>query len=663
MATQPTQNAVTSESPRDLKFNAGKIDEFVTSLERKYIDRFGGEHYTIEGLRWLIQQAISSMGWVLIDSFQDGADITLPNQALRDEVSGEYYRWDGALPKHVDAGSTPASSGGIGVGAWVGVGDASLRAYLATVAGAASIGLKPGGNLQQAITWVTPEQFGAIGDGTPHPLSERYATLAAAQAVYPFVTSLTQTIDWAACQAAENYARGKCPVRCPYYAKYHFGNANYLTLGINSKWYGSTNPMHDTGGTTMIRTNPTVKPSFGQDAIVRVMNSSEAGSADEFVRGVVFKGFRLTRNVARRTPTKNQGSIGFHANNGMKMDVDLAISGCEYGFFGYICWGLVGTVRVDSCHKGFYVDPASTTPEFSSQTGATFTCANVRLEIDACPFGLVLRRAKYCKFHGFVEGALSTYSNYDSTNETAIAITLWQCDSVDIHELGIEAWQGVHVYANASTASVALSWTQDYLLLNTTGKHGPFQAMATLTGGAELFTLPSTDNSYFYCLNTARLKVSNMTGDMSASSFNSTYLVTVDANAGVLFENTSIYFGSNLRIAPSNWSSIDLVNDRFLKFILAPSGYEYEGKGISYATTYSTQAINGGDGRVQLAPPVGWKIIGVEAWVIIGTQGQATSVAPIGIVSFSDTAVNLQTPVNTANTFSINYKLRLKVNK
>ncbi|WP_196247631.1 hypothetical protein [Cronobacter malonaticus] len=194
-------------------------------------------------------------------------------------------------------------------------------------------------------------------------------------------------------------------------------------------------------------------------------------------------------------------------------------------------------------------------------------------------------------------------------------------------------------------------------------KHGPFQAMAILTGGAELFTLPSTDNSYFYCLNTARLKVSNMTGDMSASSFNSTYLVTVDANAGVLFENTSIYFGSNLRIAPANWSSIDLVNDRFLKFILAPSGYEYEGKGISYATTYSTQAINGGDGRVQLAPPVGWKIIGVEAWVIIGTQGQATSVAPIGIVSFSDTAVNLQTPVNTANTFSINYKLRLKVNK
>ncbi|MER1658279.1 glycosyl hydrolase family 28-related protein [Enterobacter cloacae] len=140
MATQPTNLPVPSESPRDLKFNAGKIDEFVTSLVNTYVDRFGNEHYTIEGLRWLAQQAIAQYGWILIDSFQDGANITLPNQALRDEDTGEYYRWDGALPKHVDAGSTPSSSGGVGVGAWVGIGDASLRAMLATSAGAGMIG-------------------------------------------------------------------------------------------------------------------------------------------------------------------------------------------------------------------------------------------------------------------------------------------------------------------------------------------------------------------------------------------------------------------------------------------------------------------------------------------------------------------------------------------
>ncbi|MCP2005213.1 UNVERIFIED_ORG: hypothetical protein J2Y78_003753 [Buttiauxella agrestis ATCC 33320] len=130
MTTTPTQLPVPSEKPQDLKFNAGKIDEFVTSLAMQYIDRFGGKHYTIEGLRWLAQQAIAQYGWILIDSFQDGADITLPNQALRDEDTGEYYRWDGALPKHVDAGSTPSSSGGVGIGAWVGIGDAALRSML-----------------------------------------------------------------------------------------------------------------------------------------------------------------------------------------------------------------------------------------------------------------------------------------------------------------------------------------------------------------------------------------------------------------------------------------------------------------------------------------------------------------------------------------------------
>jgi hypothetical protein len=45
-------------------------------------------------------------------------------------------------------------------------------------------------------------RYGSIGDATAHPLSERYATLADAQAVYPFATSLTQEIDYCAIQAA-----------------------------------------------------------------------------------------------------------------------------------------------------------------------------------------------------------------------------------------------------------------------------------------------------------------------------------------------------------------------------------------------------------------------------------------------------------------------------
>lgn len=119
MATTPTQLPVPSESPRDLKFNAGKIDEFVTSMQREYEDRFGSKHYTIEGLRWIAQQAIAKFGYINVDSFEDGATLTLPNEILRWENNGEYYRWDGVLPKVVASGSSPETTGGIGVGAWL----------------------------------------------------------------------------------------------------------------------------------------------------------------------------------------------------------------------------------------------------------------------------------------------------------------------------------------------------------------------------------------------------------------------------------------------------------------------------------------------------------------------------------------------------------------
>ena len=143
MATTPTNLPVPSESALDLKFNAGKIDEFVTSFALKYKDRLGGDHYTIEGLRQLAQQAIAAFGWVLMDSFQAGATLTLPNQVLRWKLpdgDGDYYRWDGELPKVVPENSTPESTGGIGAGKWLSVGDAVLRTELSEFDGSTLVG-------------------------------------------------------------------------------------------------------------------------------------------------------------------------------------------------------------------------------------------------------------------------------------------------------------------------------------------------------------------------------------------------------------------------------------------------------------------------------------------------------------------------------------------
>lgn len=63
-----------------------------------------------------------ALGYVLVDSFEQGAVLTSRYQALHFEYQGEYFRWDGDLPKSVSPHSTPYSSGGISKGAWVYIG-------------------------------------------------------------------------------------------------------------------------------------------------------------------------------------------------------------------------------------------------------------------------------------------------------------------------------------------------------------------------------------------------------------------------------------------------------------------------------------------------------------------------------------------------------------
>jgi len=50
---------------------------------------------------------------------------------------------------------------------------------------------------------------GAVCDGASHPLSAFYGSLGAAQAVYPFVTTLSSQVDWAALQSAVNLAQSR----------------------------------------------------------------------------------------------------------------------------------------------------------------------------------------------------------------------------------------------------------------------------------------------------------------------------------------------------------------------------------------------------------------------------------------------------------------------
>ncbi|HBL8926452.1 TPA: hypothetical protein LTW74_001375 [Enterobacter hormaechei] len=60
-------------------------------------------------------------------TFNAGANISSRKDYIWDEESKSWYYWSGDLPKDVPAASTPESTGGLGVGFWVPVGDSSLR--------------------------------------------------------------------------------------------------------------------------------------------------------------------------------------------------------------------------------------------------------------------------------------------------------------------------------------------------------------------------------------------------------------------------------------------------------------------------------------------------------------------------------------------------------
>ena len=127
MTTYNTGNPLGSSAAKDLYDNAQNLDFAVNSITQSiWLDRFGRARKTWFGIEKTALEAISAFGYVTMDSFEDGATVTLPNQILRWKSNGEYYRWDGEFPKTVASGSTPDTTGGIGNGKWLSVGAAAL---------------------------------------------------------------------------------------------------------------------------------------------------------------------------------------------------------------------------------------------------------------------------------------------------------------------------------------------------------------------------------------------------------------------------------------------------------------------------------------------------------------------------------------------------------
>ena len=543
-----------------------------------------------------------------------------------------------------------------------------LEQRLSSPDGASDIGVQPRGNLAQTILFVTPEQFGAIGDGIAHPLSERYATLAAAQAVYPFVTSLTQTIDWAACQLAENLNRKVRPIHVAKFKKYHLGD-NYLKLGPYSTWIAP--PLNDfVWDTGFIRSVPTDYSSyaFGQLCIVRVGDASEFtgdGVTGSNVRNITFKGFQLRWDVARHTPSKGVGTICLHMNNAMKMNLDVCLYGGEFAAFGYSCWGTQGSIKIDSCHKGIYWDAVSKTPEKSTEGGST-TSHNIELQIDHTIFPVYLRNCNYAKFHGWFEGALTSMAHYDYTNETAMGITLDSCDGV-IFDMGVEAWQGALLNCIGSVeAEFSFAMLPSEILPSGLGTQGVAYRVRSLMSATDETAIPNADRSLSYVNGYSTVTIKHWQPVVAPWPTDGTtkYVTSVDTTSKVTFQDCGVHLGGSpalgggdarLKLAPANYANIEAIGGMYIERYLKPSSsYDYAGRSVSVHNSWQGAKI-AADGTVTITAPENFKIVDFTAMVGVSTNTQPSGV---GIKSRSDASIVLQTTANAS--YGINYKLWVK---
>lgn len=153
----------------------------------------------------LWKRSMAEAGYDLIGEFGTKLTIETADQVLLSKDGKKVYAWLGALPKDVPSTATPENSGGIGPSLWMDQEQATLRGKLASHDGTSMVGTSKWRTQKQKNTdSVNPMDYGAIADGLLHPLSERYTTLADAQADYPHAMTLSDSIDWAAIQSALN---------------------------------------------------------------------------------------------------------------------------------------------------------------------------------------------------------------------------------------------------------------------------------------------------------------------------------------------------------------------------------------------------------------------------------------------------------------------------
>lgn len=179
MATTPTNKPIPSEDPRDLKFNAGKVDEEVNGSADYYTDRFSVQRLTNTGRNNQFQDAqtqreydfvasqadkearyqqfLLSSGYQFLGDYENGPyTITARNQIIR--YQNEFWRLNASTNPPYTTTGVNSTSWTVDVTHLVSVGDATLRQELGSST-SGIVALPSSGFIEDAIKFVTPEMF------------------------------------------------------------------------------------------------------------------------------------------------------------------------------------------------------------------------------------------------------------------------------------------------------------------------------------------------------------------------------------------------------------------------------------------------------------------------------------------------------------------------
>lgn len=181
------------------------------------------------------RRSLAEAGLTLVDgSFEEGATANNKTDAVWYIAGGQCYVWDGAGTKTVAAKSTPESTGGIGIGKWVGVGDASLRSDLSGLVKFAPD--NPHDNLNQAYNDGSTISVSTWNIQTYAVVGSRYARdMTAPQRFSDLASFICQTASPIVCmqEAYDGPSAHMSNLAVEPYADEAFGYGNVLTDTTN----------------------------------------------------------------------------------------------------------------------------------------------------------------------------------------------------------------------------------------------------------------------------------------------------------------------------------------------------------------------------------------------------------------------------------------------